>query len=173
MASNNNVGSTALIIAAWFVAAFLALKFLPSILGSGARAAFGSNGQGGPLSPEFGGYAPGLPFSMPVSIGQALQTNNLSPDSAQALATLYNAGSNVVQPDGSPLTAGQLAALMPQYDNSTNGDFIPFLPFLSLPNSDFPTFSAGDYSQQVSDATSGDFNPDNYAIDSTIPYNGE
>ena len=215
MASNNNIGSTALVIAAWFVAAFLAIKYLPSILGGASRAAFGSGGQGGPLSSTFGGYAPGLPFSSPVPISQALSINGLTPDSKAALTSLYDAA-NGLQPNGMPLTSAQQVALLPQYDAgagagalsylSTGGlpdsDFLQFsagddpfpttplsqydagagagalsyLPAASLPDSGYLQFSAGDDpfpADNSSDYASGGFDPDNYVIDATIPYDGD
>jgi hypothetical protein len=159
MSTKGDIGETALWIAAVGAALFIAAKWIPGLLagsgsgggtnvsgggGGGYGGGFwgGSYGRGGMSQYVNGGYANGLPYLDPVSFGAALQTNGLSPDSAQSLAEMYNVQS-YANPDGSPYNAAQQAGLTPQYDDPTAGLSIASVPFYALPDVDYVTQDAG------------------------------
>ena len=181
MSTKGDVGVTALWIAAVGAGLFVAWKWIPGLLGGsgsgggtnvagegggGYGGAFdgawgGSYGRGGMSQYVNGGYANGLPYTDPASFGAALQTNGLSPDSAQSLAELYNVqgGSNA---DGTPYNAAQQSALVTQYDDPTSGLSIASVPFFALPDVDYVTTDAsggddgGDDGGDVLSTDSGD-----------------
>lgn len=187
--AKGQIGSTALIIAAWAVGLYLAFKFLPGALKGasgalgGAAAATnvalgGSYGQGGIAQYVNGGYSNGLPYANPVSVLQALNTNGLDPDSAQNLAEIYNA-INYTNPDGTPFTAAQQAGLTVQADDVSNADvaaieatdFGTIQPLATLPDSFYSVYDAGGYDDGTADGTDGSggyiqpLNPDGSAPD--------
>lgn len=170
--TKGQIGSTALTIAAWVAAGYLALKFLPGLIrgiGGGSGTATnvaagggggdyynnsqppwygGQYGQGGIAQAFNGGYSSGLPFAGAgpngqYTVEQALQVNGLSPDSAQQLAEIFNV-QNYVNPDGTPYTPAQQAGLIPQYDDPTAGLFNSPDVLSILPESDYVISSPDD-----------------------------
>jgi hypothetical protein len=158
MSTKGDIAVTSLWIGGVAIALYVAYKALPGLLGGGSGGsgtnvsggggggggAFwgGSYGQGGMAQYVNGGYANGLPYRDPVSFGQALQTNGLSPDSAEATAELYNVQA-YANPDGTPYSQQQLAGLIPQYDDPTTGLAESLDSYYALPDQDYVTTDAG------------------------------